>query len=61
MREEETFHTLSKWGISFTDFKVSRNEATSSSEHRKKDIYFPSKKNISFHDYMINLLKICNE
>jgi hypothetical protein len=44
----ENFHALSKWGMSFTDFRVSRKEATSSSEHRKKDIYFPSKKISSF-------------
>jgi hypothetical protein len=29
----ENFHALSKWGMSFTDFRVSRKEATSSSEH----------------------------
>lgn len=30
--------TLSIWGISFTDFKVSCKEAISSSEQRKNDI-----------------------
>lgn len=31
--------TLSMWGMSFTDFRVSRKEAISSSEQRKNDIF----------------------
>lgn len=31
--------TLSMWGMSFTDFRVSRKEAISSSEQRKTDIF----------------------